>query len=75
MYRDRLMSTTNQISRINDNKILIINISNDVKTLVSEVKYLRNMIEEIKKQLKDYPPAVEEEPLTNGWFFAGRTAE
>ena len=75
MYRDRLMSTTNQISRINDNKILIINISNDVKTLVSEVKYLRSMIEEIKKQLKDDEPVIVDKPLTNSWFFAARTAE
>ena len=75
MYRDRLMSTTNPVCRINDNKMLIINVGNDVKTLVSEVKYLRSMIEEIKKQIKDDEPVIVDKPLSSSWFFSQRTAE
>jgi hypothetical protein len=54
--------------------MLIINVGNDVKTLVSEVKYLRSMIEEIKKQIKDDEPVIVDKPLTNSWFFAARSS-
>lgn len=69
------MSTTNPLCRINDNKMLIINVGKDVKTLVSEVKYLRSMIEDIKKQLKDDEPVIVDKPLSSSWFFSQRTAE
>ena len=69
------MSTTNPLCRINDNKMLIINVGKDVKTLVSEVKYLRSMIEDLKKQIKDDEPVIVDEPLSSSWFFSQRTAE
>ena len=69
------MSTTNPLCRINDNKMLIINVGKDVKTLVSEVKYLRSMIEDLKKQIKDDEPVIVDKPLSSSWFFSQRTAE
>ena len=61
----------NQIQVKNENKLLIIQCSNDIKTIVSEVKYLRSEISEIKKQLKqfikdDEPVVVEK---STGWFY------
>tara|TARA_R110000822_G_scaffold75423_2_gene181443 strand:+ start:101 stop:292 length:192 start_codon:yes stop_codon:yes gene_type:complete len=63
------MSTTNPLCKINDNKMLIINVGNDVKTLVSDIKYLRVMVEDIKKQLKEDEPVIVEKPPSNLWFY------
>ena len=62
----------NQIQVKNENKLLIIQCSNDIKTIVSEVKYLRSEISEIKKQLKQFikdedDPVVVEK--STGWFY------
>ena len=61
----------NQIQVKNENKLLIIQCSNDIKTILSDVKYLRSEISEIKKQMakfiKDEEPVVVEK--STGWFY------
>jgi len=62
----------NQVQVKNENKLLIIQCSNDIKTILSDVKYLRSEISEIKKQIaqfiKDEEPVVVEKS-TGGWFY------